>query len=342
MFENEIWYKDLPSDSINCCVENVRLFFETMYERQLIWKRRFLDGKEKPWTTDKIFQDYKFTNVYRELDRSSQWQIKNIILDNSLNERNLIWKTIVYRYFNNPDTFELSKQLGFNWRNGIPNIEDYDEDEFLLFLQQVRKRIGNPFTNAYYINSTWSKGMGRDEAYARKALPLLRSNINRLIEIVHTANTPEEIIEFLCTLSGVANFIAHEFYQDFTYISRYTDREFMKFTQNDYINVGNGASLGIRLIFPNLKGIKRQKQGIYVLRDLAEEQLAEISRNSEPMPYLYWDKKRGEYYVNDECNITLHQIEMWLCEFSKYWKMMIGKGKQRSEFMEHNTKLIKL
>ena len=31
------------------------------------------------------------------------------------------------------------------------------------------------------------------------------------------------------------------------------------------------------------------------------------------------DKK--QYYVVDECNITLNQIEMLLCEFFKYWKI---------------------
>ena len=45
-----------------------------------------------------------------------------------------------------------------------------------------------------------------------------------------------------------------------------------------------------------------------------------------------WNKEKKAYEITNECNITLHQIEMWLCEYQKYWKMVIGEGKQRSEF----------
>ena len=76
MFENAAWYDKLPDENLEVYEPYLRLFFETMYERQLIWKRRFIDKKERPWTDNKIFQESKFTNVYRELDRNSQWQIK--------------------------------------------------------------------------------------------------------------------------------------------------------------------------------------------------------------------------------------------------------------------------
>ena len=106
----------------------------------------------------------------------------------------------------------------------------------------------------------------------------------------------------------------------------------MKFTQNDFTNVGPGAMVGIRLIFPSTPSSLQEKR-IYDLRDMAEEQLklAEI-RKGVKMPYLHWDKENKKYYTSGECNITLHQIEMWLCEFQKYWKMLKGVGKQRSKF----------
>jgi hypothetical protein len=115
----------------------------------------------------------------------------------------------------------------------------------------------------------------------------------------------------------------------------------MRFTQNDFTNVGPGASVGIRLIFPNLKTLREQKQGIYWLRDAAEEMLTIIgNEKGVGMPYLEWDKTDRHYVITDKCNITLHQIEMWLCEFQKYWKMIIGKGKQRSKFSPRTTELI--
>lgn len=346
MFEREKWYNLLPPSTYECWLPYLELFFQTMYERQMIWKRRFLDKRPRPWTTDPILDQYKFTNVYRELDRSSQWQIKNILLDHDLDITNLVWKLMVYRIFNSPETFSFDSEKYFHlfsedqapalsanrWRNGIPDYDKYDEEEFADFIAGVRRAGLNPYTNAYLINSMATPGHGRDYCYTHVVLPTLHGLIPQLIDKVHNAENPKEIIAFLKTIPEVSDFIAHEFYQDFTYIPRYTDKTFMKFDQNDFTNVGPGASVGIRLIFPSLTR-SQQVTGIYKLRDMAEQKLSRIGeKNREPMPYLEWDKKRKRYKTTEECNITLHQIEMWLCEFQKYWKMTTGQGKQRSKF----------
>lgn len=366
MFENKTWYDKLPDGRLKVYEPYLRLFFETMYERQMIWKRRFIDKKEKPWTNNKIFQGSKFTNIYRELDRSSQWQIKNILLDDKLSLVNLIWKLMVYRFFNNPETFTFEpkgksiqpslfgekiksglKQAqsvqelisASRWKNGIPSWEEYDEDEFSRFIAGIRSSGKNPFTSAYVINSRVAVEYSRDYCYTKVVIPYLHDNIKNLIAKIKTAKKPEDIIEYLKSFPTVADFIAHEFYQDFTYIPRYTNRVFMRFDQNDFTNVGPGASMGIRLIYPCLEG-GEQKQAIYRLRDIAKKQLNDIGKEKgECMPYLYWDKDKKCYYISNECNITLHQIEMWLCEFSKYWKMIIGEGKQRSQFIPKNDNM---
>lgn len=368
MFENYSWFKDLPDENLEVYEPHLKLFFETMHERQLIWKRRFLDKTPQPWTENKIFRNSKFTNVYRELDRNSQWQIQNILLDKELDLRNLIWKLMVFRFFNNPETFTFNtehkavpkslfepavksglKQIenpqdlisASRWRNGIPSYEEYNEDEFSNFIAGIRSTGKNPYTTAYLINSQATPGQPRDYCYTRVVIPTLHRELPEIMKIVEEAEDPMDIINKLKRLPAVADFIAHEFYQDFTYIPRYTDREFMRFDQNDYTNVGPGASIGIRLIYPSLNSIGEQKQGIYWLRDKAEEMLTLISKEKgEPMPYLEWDKKKGQYVISDKCNITLHQIEMWLCEFQKYWKMIIGKGKQRSAFVPKTKRLI--
>ena len=367
MFAAYSFFDQLPNENIDVHEENKRLFFWLMHERMCIWKRRFIDKKERPWTENEILRDYKFTNVYRELDRNSQWQIKNILLDNSLSLKNLIWKMMVFRFFNNPETFTFNpknkaiqgdlfgalvksglKQAqscdelipATKWKNGIPDYDEYDEDEFSRFIAGIRSTGLNPYTTAYLINSQATPGQPRDYCYTRVVVPTLHAKIPEIIKTVISAKSPEDIISYLIKMPAVADFIAHEFYQDFTYIPRYTDRKFMKFDKNDYTNVGPGASIGIRLIYPSIDNLKDQKQAIYWLRDAAEKELAKIAKSKgEPMYYLEWDKEKRQYYFSDECNITLHQIEMWLCEFQKYWKMTIKTGKQRSKF-EPKTKSI--
>lgn len=338
MYRDKIWYDDLPNVKLELCETNLRIFFETMHERQMIWKRRFVDNMKAPWTDNEILKESKFTNVFRDLDRSSQWQIQHIILDDSLSLKDLIWKMMVFRSFNNPDTFSFHTN---KWKNGIPNYDEYNEAEFRAFIGEVRSSGQNPFTNAYYINSGAAPGQGRDNCYANVVVPTIHKRMDELMNIILKANNPEQIFSYLKTYPSVSDFIAHEHYQDLTYIEKYTNRgKFMKFGQDDFTNVGPGASVGIRLIYPNLTE-GNQEPAIYQLRDKAVEWLDKIGEEkNEEFPYVFWDKENQKYIVNNGENmfeyqksITLHQIEMWLCEFCKYWKITVGKGKQRSRFV---------
>lgn len=332
------WYSKLPDENQEFCKENLELFYATMRERMLIWKRRFIDCLPQPWTDNEILRDFKFTNVYRELDRNSQWQIKNILLDDTLNNVDLVWKLMVFRIFNNPETFQFFIETR-GWRNGIPSWRQFNSDEFLEAVRTYRATGNNPFTNAYLVNSG-RENSNRDVWYCKRHLPELHEKLPLIMRLMKTADNPKELIKFLTTLPSVANFIAHEYYQDMTYIAIYTDRNLMRFTQNDYTNVGPGASMGLRLTLPNLKR-REQESGIYKLRDMAGEWLKKIDeREGTLTPFVKWDKTDRRYVIIDECNLTLHQIEMWLCEFQKYWKMIIQEGKQRSKFQLRTKELI--
>lgn len=307
----------LPSDELDICEENLDLFFETMFERQEIWHKRNILGKERPWTKNKLFAEYKFTNVYRELDRNSQYQIKNIFKKET-NRKELIWKVMFFRFFNNPEFFDFMK--------GIPSYSDFDSDELKNTMVQFRAIGGNPFTNAYLTNSQACPGCTRDDCFAFKVIPNLHELVPKLSLLLIKAKTPEEIIKLLLTLPSVSNFMAHEFYQDFTYADRYSEIKLMKFDQNDFTNIGPGAEAGIRLIFPNRKSKADKIQAIHDLRDLSQQYLEKFG------DFKYLGYTEGLYFIEKNGQLTLHAMEMWLCEFQKYWKMIIGEGKQRSKF----------
>lgn len=331
-FEKYIWSENLPDENLNIYEPNLDLFFQTMFERQEVWYNRFILQTDRPWTNDEFLHNNKFTNVYRELDRNSQWQIKNVFMGQYKNDLDLLWRIMFFRYLNSPDFFEWLKTKEKSFDGFIPQRSKYDSNEFWQLMQDYRAEGGNPFTNAYFINSQACPGQKRDWCYAHVILNNMKVKLPELYLTMKKAKEPEEIIKYIKTWPAAADFIAHEFYQDFTYAPKYSGVEFMKFDQDDFTNVGPGAAIGIRLIFPCLKG-REQEEGIYILRDIAEEQLAKYG----DFKYLYWNGK--EYGMQEKCNITLHQIEMWLCEFQKYWKMKIGKGKQRSVFKLKTKKL---
>lgn len=318
--------------------ENLSLFFGMIYDRQMIWKRRFIDLSPAPWTDNEIFRKYKFCNLYREHDRSSQWEIRNIIMDNSLSDKNIIWKILIYRTFNNPETFVRALD---KWPNGIPNYEDYSEDEFAAHIDDIRTMGLNPFTNAYSISGNIVVGDSIDNAFCHTVVPAIYKNLDAIMSILQIASMPEQIVTFFMTLPGASSFMAHEYYQDLTYISIYTDRDIMKFDQNDFTNLGPGSSQGVRLLFPRLKGSEQLSCYEY-LQNIAEEKLEEIGiEKGELMPYAAWNKKLSKYEIIPDCNLSLNQIEGALCEFSKYIRILRGTGRPRCpEFNPRTSSII--
>jgi hypothetical protein len=332
---NSVVEFNAESASIN--EENLNLFFNMIYDRQMIWKRRFIDKAPAPWTDNEIFKKYKFCNLYREHDRSSQWEIRNIIMDNALTDKNLLWKILVYRTFNNPETFARALN---KWPNGIPDYGMYDESEFTAHIKEIKDMGLNPFTNAYSISGNIVRGVTIDEAYCHTVIPTIHKSVDTIYTILKDAIDPEQIITYLMTLPGSSSFIAHEYYQDLTYVPIYSDRSLMNFGQNDYTNLGPGSSQGVRLIFTRLRGIE-QLSSYYYLQDIAEEKLEEIGlEKGELMPYVTWNKETHKYEIITESNLSLNQIEGALCEFSKYIRILRNTGRPRCPEFEPRTSTI--
>lgn len=332
MGSKKTWISKMPDPKLEICEENLHEFFRTMFERQEIWYKRFILKKQSPWTKDEILKNNKFTNVYRELDRNSQWEIENVFLKEK-NRKELIWKIMVFRFFNQPDFFDWVSTKKRSFKGKIPSYDEYDIQEFHDLLQGYKDLGNNPFTTAYLTNTAAFPGNSRVWSFANKIIPKVHENIPIINKTLLSAKKPEDIIKLLNSMTSISNFMSHEFYQDFTYAPKYSKIQLMRFDQDDFTNVGPGAATGLRLIFPNIPmKHKSQKALIYDLRDLAVDYLADIG----DFKYLGYD---GNYYKG-EPKITLHQIEMWLCEFQKYWKMTIGEGKQRSKFKARSKEII--
>ena len=66
---------------------------------------------------------------------------------------------------------------------------------------------------------------------------------------------------------------------------------------------------------------------------MAEEKLNEVAEaHGEPMVYAKFNAETGGYEPSSEFNLTINNIEGWLCEYSKYWKLSIEVGKKQRKF----------
>lgn len=91
-------------------------FFRTARERHRIYLRR-QEGRRRPWTRDEIMHTYKFTNVFRELDRTTVWLRKNA-REEMRSRPEVLLAVVLFRWFNRTTTGEaifLQKEIG-----GVP------------------------------------------------------------------------------------------------------------------------------------------------------------------------------------------------------------------------------
>lgn len=120
-----------------------------------------LAGAPQPWSDDRILQTFKFCNVFRALDRVSQFLIKEVAYgaDSATTPEDRVFQIVAFRMFSNIRTWqELTKLLG-----GAPRIRDLRSGDFLRALDQVKVEMGGLYTGAFILCA--NKAFGFDEKH---------------------------------------------------------------------------------------------------------------------------------------------------------------------------------
>lgn len=309
----ELW-KKLPK--VDCIKENLELFWRFVHERQEIWYKRFVLKKSPPWTENPILRDYKFTNVYRELDYGTIWYMKNIVepvcgipprQESGLYEfENLVWLTVMYRLVNRVETFE---EVGLvNFRDWLKERREWKRK--LLTRQKNGECI---FTNAHLTLPSHDVGSSKLDKYFEVLDDLHKNWLRPVVALIGQAKYHrglEDVFDALLNIKCVGRFIAYEVCCDLILAKA------IPFTENDWVNPGPGCKKGINLIFPKVRTTKDYQTCIKVL-------------------CLHQDSHFSDYglkFHQAGHPLTLRGIEHSLCEFQKYYKMIHKVGKQRMYF----------
>lgn len=278
----------------HCTVDD---FIHYINERHRIWRLRFIQKLDKPWTTDPILQTYKFTNVFRQLDKGtialrkmlqSQFFIKpNLILFN------ILW----YRYFN---LDVHAKELRF--------VENYQQvEDFITNKAEKGERI---FTGAWMTTGVGSKNKSKYVAYLR-ACKEAWDNRAKYTELILNCGTLEKASRILTELYLVGKFLAYEMTCDLRFTSLLNNAT----DKLTWANMGPGAKRGLcRLGMP----YKNQTQGCSSMG-------------------LLFDTVRGHrdldpVILNERWPFELREVEHNLCEFDKYQRVKTGAGRPRSKY----------
>lgn len=202
-----------------------------------------LSGGAWPWSDDPILQTFKFCNVFRALDRVSQYLIGEVAYgaDAMTTPLDRIFQLVAFRTFSKIGTWrEVSAILG-----GVPQLEHLRSGAFEQALDEVKTRTGGLYTGAFILCAT--KAFGFDEKH-RNHVALFRHMFvdNACAERALDAPSLEALVALLQSFPLMGPFMAYQTAIDLNY------SDLVSFDENDYVQAGPGALRGLRKAFVSL------------------------------------------------------------------------------------------
>jgi hypothetical protein len=276
--------------------ENFYRYFSFINKRHKIYLDRKA-GLPKPWTDDPILQKYKFTNIFRELDRGTIWYREHI-REPHADDSELFFNTCLYRHFNYYPTVE---KIGYYTCNYMPEVLE-------TYLRMWKSSNGKIYTSAHMISGT----LGGDKISQScwKILLPLWNNREKLQP--KSGDTLQKAFERFKT-PGYGPFTRYEVITDLRH-TRYLENASDIMT---WANPGPGAMRGCE----RLLGVWTRGKHPY-----SKEHYIVIMRTM-----LSMSKDLLESYVPE---MEMRDIEHSLCEWDKYERgCNEGQGHLRAHFV---------
>jgi 5-hmdU DNA kinase-like protein len=274
-------------------------FWTFVYERQMVYHRRFELNQTPPWTEDQVLRDYHFCNVYRELDRGTLFLTEKI-LPACKSDYDAAWNILIYRYFNQISTFEyLARITGY-----FPWTEHWDYKSQAAALRSHEGRGHKVFTSAFTVTGVRFGGFPDKIRNVCYLMEQLQPQIPRLLGKLRPSPSFRDVYYAFLGMDGFGHFLAFQVAVDWAYWDRNIDR-------NSFAVAGPGCKHGLRWIFPEINGERAFTQGIHYLTN---NQRAYFSQYNLEFPY--WNNQE----------IVASDIENCLCEASKYFRLKFHRN----------------
>lgn len=308
--------------------ENFKYYMYFISERMKIFWNKY-DGYH-PYTEDEILLKHKFTNVYRVLDRSSQFLLSDVIYNNTLyTPMDMFWRIILYKNWNLPSTWRAVTA-------GVGDITLHTPIEEIKECLDIVHKFQPVYSNAYMLTCPFMRNESFLDNYGLQLgdpkywlyLKIFRKDFleKGIMEKCLMSTTFEELFLNLKSVLSFADFLSYQMAQDLNYTT------FFNFDDNDFCAAGPGTQRGIERCFtivgkPNYQEIVKWVQSNF--EQLIEDYKVEFI----PLPNNWLPK------VPDLSNC--------FCEVDKYLRGsgIITEGKEiygkqiKNHFTESNSKI---
>ena len=327
--------------------QGARRFFKYARERHQVYLNREAGLSRDKWTRDPILQQYRFTNVFRELDKTTTWFRQNV-RDRLRDIPDVLLATVVFRMLNRIEVGEAifcQQLLPLGRFKKAPGPTAWDafrgtgDTSILRHASKTALPRGPYVTGAYIISSAPGKPkldgvlevIGR--FYKQKKRTELSSQDNLLAGWREVANnllgekslrmidfgTLEDTFLWLSQYDYFGKFHSYEIVTDLRHtalLDRAPDI-------NTWCNVGPGARRGLNRVM----GRDYKDKTTKTPQMLAEmQELLALSR--DPSQWPMDGRNFGEHWPAWE----LRDVEHTLCEFDKYERVRLGQGTPRGVY----------
>lgn len=210
-------------------------------ERHAIFLRRYT-GQSPPWTEDPILQEYKFCNVFRVLDRVSQYLVKEVCYNPTPHEpADRLFQILAFRIFSRIETWEhLKSMLGHT-----PVLRDLADGSLEQALDTIRESKRPLYTHAFIIcaNDAFGRGAKHRNHIALFSKMFLQDHIS---DTLMQAKSLQEIYSILRSYPLYGDFMSYQTAIDLNY------SDLINFSENEFVMPGPGAIRGIQKLFTSL------------------------------------------------------------------------------------------
>lgn len=291
-------------------------FFDFARERHAIFLRRSMKVP-KPWTNDPILGNWKFCNIYRELDTVSQWITQNIIRPYE-DHPHLWFMLCAARIINWPDSLQALMET----KNAF-GIDKFDPKVAYQVLKSRREQKLKTITGAYIVNSV-TTDKDPDHIRGDKMAFIAHKTLDH-IWIEREAikgefkSTMKNAVDTLCRFKGYGKFMAYQITVDLSYSNKWLGKAP---DYNTFNSAGPGTTRGLSRVFHNEKLIHMSDEEKTKLLCFQHK----ASLNEDYWPNTHKDMRKGF------APLSLSNISNTNCEFDKASRLFLGQGKLRSRY----------
>lgn len=288
--------------------EFYKRFMDYMHERHAIYLRRQA-GRRWPWTDDPILKEFRFCNVYRELDTVTIW-IRENIREPFAHHSDLWFMLCIARRINWPDTLAELMTGGGSWPHGGV----WKPADMVKKLDARTKRGEQVYTGAYMITAE----TGPEHTGKTKSVTTAMSN---LLPLWRKAKEIEPGLHHSLS-DAFGTLLGQGFaWGPFMTYEVVTDLRHTRYLKNapdvdTWANAGPGAMRGLNRLYG--RGLKE-----FVTPSMYLSEMCALLQHARKN----WPRVSKSYP-----RLELREIEHTLCEFDKYERVRLGEGRPRSKY----------